>query len=244
MNEEIKNDPNLARLKKSARRVNAPKLTEDLLYKASNNAKFGPRKLHTPRLVLNLFGGAAVLMFTFALSTANTQQLTYIMEVPSELSKIGSSMSSDALMVEGDTVLSSEDLVKDHGKTLKEFGEGVLGNYVSNHPQTFSDSAWIGQSKPMWVFVVADQVYIANKYDYDTFMPLLTTAEFDANAREENYKANAVGIKLLIQGEDQVVYPLIVTSASEPELFAKLNQLFVSTTFTVVPTNIALDSTN
>ncbi|MFM8926737.1 MAG: hypothetical protein ACKOFA_00840, partial [Rhodoluna sp.] len=69
MSKDFEKDELLAKLAKSAGKKKAPTLSDDLLYSATRpSEKFGPRRLQTPNLLVNLVGGAAILAGAFALS--------------------------------------------------------------------------------------------------------------------------------------------------------------------------------
>jgi len=184
MSKEYEKDELLAKLAKAAGKKKAPTLSEDILYKATRPDEiFGPRKWHTPKLLINLFGGAAVLAGIFALS-ANPPQRALI--DPNFNLNLNQKMQGDAL--------------------------------------------------PEWVFVVTDGVYFPNG-DNAELKTLFKAEELAQVAAELSTDSSQQGIKLLIQGEDGVLHPLVIKAGQDRTLYALLLEDLLTRTFSSVPLN-------
>lgn len=234
MSKEYEKDELLAKLAKAAGKKKAPTLSEDILYKATRPDEiFGPRKWHTPKLLINLLGGAAVLAGIFALS-ANPPQRALI--DPNFNLNLNQKMQGDALLAQGDVSFTEEQLSSPLEVSLSEWGNRAVGNYVSNTPGAFNEEMWKGQTRPEWVFVVTDGVYFPNG-DNAELKTLFTAEELAQVAADLSTDSSQQGIKLLIQGEDGVLHPLVIKAGQDRTLYALLLEDLLTRTFSSVPLN-------
>jgi hypothetical protein len=249
MKNKFEDDEVLAQLSKAARKTKAPKLDESIIQSAIlSKPKFGPRKFLTPALMFNLAGGAAVLagvfVFTGPLGTTNQPM------VSSDIMDPFSKMQGSALLAQGDLEITEEDLLARDGVSLAEHGLSAIGNYVSNSPAEYVDEMWTGQGGTetgnLWVFVVTDAVYIANDENSVPLSSFLTSEKLGPAIGEGSSleygeqlasSSDADGIRLLVQGDNNILYPLVVPVNQEPgSLYSELLGKIVSDQFTKVPT--------
>jgi hypothetical protein len=242
MKNKFEDDEVLAQLSKAARRTKAPKLDESIIQSAiSSKPKFGPRKFLTPALMFNLAGGAAVLagvfVFTGPLGPTN-QPMVY-----SDIMDSFSRMEGSALLAQGDVKITEEDLLDRDGVSLAEHGLSAIGNYVSNSPAEYVDEIWNGEggaeSGSLWVFVVTDGVYMSNSENTLPLSSLFTDGKLGSYISENQIatSSDADGIRLLIQGDSNILYPLVVPVNEAPgSLYTELRENILSNTFTQVPT--------
>lgn len=237
MSKEFEKDDLLAKLAKTAGKKKAPALSEDILYQATrSDQKFGPRKWHTPKLLINLAGGAAVLAGIFALS-ANPPQ-NAIMEADLN-PNLNQKIQGDALLVQGDISFNEEQLASPLAVSISDWGQRAIGNYVSNHPEAFDGQMWTGQTKPMWIFVVTDGVYFPNgaHQKLSDLFTLFSAEKMSQVSLGLTTDSNVPGIKLLIQGEDGVLHPLVVTNVQDGIFYNEVLDLLIGQTYTAVPLN-------
>lgn len=249
MKNKFEDDEVLAQLSKAARKTKAPKLDESIIQSAMlSKPKFGPRKFLTPALMFNLAGGAAVLagVFVFTGPLSPTAQEM----VSSGTMDPFSRMEGSALLVQGDVKITEEDLLARDGVSLAEHGLSAIGNYVSNSPAEYVDEIWTGQGGTetgnLWVFVVTDAVYIANDENSVPLSSFLTSEKLGSAIGEGSSlgygeqlasSSEADGIRLLVQGDNNILYPLVVPVNEEPgSLYSELLGKIVSDKFTKVPT--------
>jgi hypothetical protein len=249
MKNKFEDDEVLAQLSKAARKTKAPKLDESIIQSAMlSKPKFGPRKFLTPALMFNLAGGAAVLAGVFVLTgplSPTAQEM-----VSSGTMDPFSRMEGSALLVQGDVKITEEDLLARDGVSLAEHGLSAIGNYVSNSPAEYVDEIWTGQGGTetgnLWVFVVTDTVYIANDENSVPLSSFLTSEKLGSAIGEDSSlgygeqlasSSDADGIRLLVQGDNNILYPLVVPVNEEPgSLYSELLGKIVSDKFTKVPT--------
>ena len=249
MKNKFEDDEVLAQLSKAARKTKAPKLDESIIQSAMlSKPKFGPRKFLTPALMFNLAGGAAVLagvfVFTGPLGPTN-QPMVY-----SDIMDSFSRMEGSALLAQGDVKITEEDLLDRDGVSLAEHGLSAIGNYVSNSPAEYVDEIWTGQGGTetgnLWVFVVTDAVYIANGENSVPLSSFLTSQKLGSSVGEGSSlgygeqlasSSDAEGIRLLVQGDNNVLHPLVVPVNEDPSsLYSELRSVILSEKFTKVPT--------
>lgn len=234
MSKEFEKDELLAKLAKTAGKKKAPTLSEDILYQATKtDEKFGPRKWHTPKLLINLVGGAAVLAGIFALS-ANPPQ-NAIMEADLN-PNLNQKIQGDALLVQGDLSFTEEQLASPLAESISVWGQRAIGNYVSNHPEAFDGQMWTGQTKPVWILIVTDGVYIPNG-EIQKLADLFTAEKLSQASLGLTTDSSLSGIKLLIQGEDGVLHPLVITNVQESSFYNEVLDLLIGQTYTAVPLN-------
>ncbi len=250
MNNKFEDDEVLAQLSKAARKTKAPKLDESIIQSAMlSKPKFGPRKFLTPALMFNLAGGAAVLagvfVFTGPLGTTNQPMVS-----SGTMDQFSKKLEGSALLAQGDVKITEEDLLARDGVSLAEHGLSAIGNYVSNSPAEYVDEVWTGQGGTSagnpWVFVVTEDVYISNGEVSDRLSSYFTEDKLSSYPEEDRANnfldeiapsSEAEGIRLLIQGDDNVLHPLVVPVNEEPgSLYMKIRDEIESSTFTQVPT--------
>lgn len=249
MNNKFEDDEVLAQLSKSARKTKELKLDEGIIQSAiSSKHNIGRRKFAAPALMFNLAGAAAVIFGVFVVTgpLASSNQAVLSSGALDQLSKIEGSMA----LAMGHVKINEEDLLARNGKSLAEFGQSAVGNYVSNGPPEYVDEIWTGKGGTsygnLWVFIVTDAVYTAN-FDHPVLDKMLfadsslTTSLGEAQVlRHPDQVArssDADGIRLLIQGDSNILYPLVVpVNQEQGSLYQELRDYILSTTFTKVPT--------
>ena len=249
MKNKFEDDEVLAQLSKAARKTKAPKLDESIIQSAMlSKPKFGPRKFLTPALMFNLAGGAAVLagVFVFTGPLSPTAQEMVSSGTMDQFSR----MEDSALLAQGNVDITEENLLAREGVSLAEHGLSAIGNYVSNSPAEYVDEIWTGQGGTetgnLWVFVVTDAVYIANDENSVPLSSFLTSEKLGSAIGEDSSlgygeqlasSSDADGIRLLVQGDNNILYPLVVPVNEEPgSLYSELLGKIVSDKFTKVPT--------
>jgi hypothetical protein len=249
MKNKFKDDEVLAQLSKAARKTKAPKLDESIIQSAIlSKPKFGPRKFLTPALMFNLAGGAAVLagVFVFTGPLSPTAQEMVSSGTMDQFLR----MEDSALLAQGNVEITEENLLAREGVSLAEHGLSAIGNYVSNSPAEYVDEIWTGQGGTetgnLWVFVVTDAVYIANDENSVPLSSFLTSENLGSAIGEDSSlgygeqlasSSDADGIRLLVQGDNNILYPLVVPVNEEPgSLYSELLGKIVSDRFTKVPT--------
>jgi hypothetical protein len=241
MNNKFEDDEVLAQLSKAARKTKAPRLDEGIIQSAiSSRPNVGRRKFSAPALMFNLAGGAAVIagVFVFTGPLGPTNQEVLSSGTTDQFSKI----SGEMLLAMGDVKITEGDLLSRKGKSLSEHGLSAIGNYVSNSPSAYVDEIWNGQGgtsdENLWVFVVTDAVYIANGDNRVTLSRPFTEEKVKSYADQIASSSEADGIRLLIQGDSNVLYPIVVpVNQEQGSLYIELRDYILSTTFTKVPTS-------
>ena len=231
MKNKFEDDELLSKLSKAARQPKAPLLSDKIIYSAvDTDLEYAPRKLSTPRLLVSLVGGAAVLAGVFLFFSPGP-----VIDVSTD--PIGEMASN--LIIRGELEISENDLLFRKWATLAEFGQSAVGNYISNCPTEYVDETWNGQggynAGRVWVFVVTDNVYFPNSSDFGT---LFSEASLSAYRNEIASRSDADGIRLLIQGSNEKLYPLVIPETNKPNsLYAQVLDKIESNTFTKVPKN-------
>lgn len=231
MNEKIEKDELLNKLRQSAKNPNAPILSEEILFAATKSEqRFGPRKLHTPKIILNLVGGAAVLAAVFAL-TLNPSQT----DILKDLEPNGTSGSASIAM--GNFIFTEEELLVSQKLNLAYWGQKAVGNYVSNSPETYVDNLWPGR-QAYWIFVVADGVYMPNERSAE-IRNMFKAENLDQFSGELSKDSTVRGIKFLIQeqGVGGALYPLVVREDQESSFYKQVRDILLSDTYTQIPLN-------
>lgn len=251
MKNKFEDDEVLAQLSKAARKTKVPKLDESIIQSAMlSKPKFGPRKFLTPALMFNLAGGAAVLagvfVFTGPLGSTNPEQAIY-----NDVADLSQKMAEGAgALAVGNVKISEDDLLSREGLSLAEHGLSAIGNYVSNSPAEYVDEVWTGQGGTsegnLWVFVVTDAVYISNGDTPARLNTFFSEEKLSSYLGEDQALgsddqiasgSDSDGIRLLIQGDSNVLHPLVVPVNEElGSLYIELRDNILSSTFTKVPT--------
>lgn len=237
MGKEFEKDELLTKLAKTAGKQKTPTLSEDLLYSATRvTEKFGLRKWHTPKLIVNLAGGAAVLSGIFMLSLNNVPNSS-IQPLIDPNAKVDTRIASGSnLLAMGDKTFTEEELINPLPVSLAAWGERAVGNYVSNNPENYKDEIWSGATSPTWIFVVADGVYFPNDASSE-IKTLLGSFSWDQVSQQLSADSNQHGIKLLIQDESGTLFPLVIRENPESNLYLQARDILLSQTFSLVPTN-------
>jgi hypothetical protein len=253
MTKHFEDDELLKSLGKAAGKNKAPKLDELIIHTAvSSEPKYGPRRLRTPGLILNLMGGAAILAGIFGISS------TFLPD-PSKTfsSTVDSTSRPELLLKEGQSLaaiaidnktFTEEDFLARNGKSLAEFGMGAVGNYISNSPDEYVDEVWAGQGGyidgewptqdgylkgGLWVFVVTDETYWPNK---ERLWDLFSLEMLERHRSDIATRSDEDGIRLLVQGASRKLHPLVIRVNNEPgSLYEQLLERLESATFTKVP---------
>lgn len=249
MNNKFEDDEVLAQLSKSARKTKEPKLDEGIIKSAiSRTQNVGRRKFSTPALMFNLAGATAVIVGVFVVTGTPGSSVKQVLSngTLDQFSKIEGSMA----LAMGHVKINEEDLLARDGKSLAEFGQSAVGNYVSNSPLQYVDEIWTGKGGTsygnLWVFVVTDAVYFANFERPVLRRALFADSSLSTSGGEDQVirhpdqiasSSDADGIRLLIQGDSNILYPLVVPVNEEPgSLYRELRDYILGTTFTKVPT--------
>lgn len=236
MKKEFEKDELLAKLSKSAGKTKAPVLSEDIIYAATNSAKkFGPRKLHTPRLLVSLAGGAAVLAGVFSLSLNSAQNALVNPESTPNAKLDARNSSGSALIAMGDISFTEEQLVSVSSLTLNDWGQMAVANYVSNQPERFEAELWSGQ-EPAWIFVVVDGVFAPNQGG-DELRDLFKKEKLSQVSDEITSDSGIRGIKLLIQDQASggALYPLVIKENPDSSFYLLVRDTLLAQTYTAVP---------
>jgi hypothetical protein len=235
MKNKFENDELLSKLSKAARQPNAPLLSDKIIYSAVDaDQKYGQRKLATPRLLVSLLGGALIFGTVFVVSSTGGIE-------PKILASLGGTTTDYSfLLVQGNVEISEFDLLVRYWGSLAEFGQSAVGNYVSNKPTEYVDEIWRGQggynSDMVWVFVVTDAVYFPNQTNGSSLNKMFSEENMKKYSSEIASRSDADGVRLLIQGSNNKLYPLVIPENNQPGSFYKqvLEQL-EGDTFTKVP---------
>lgn len=235
MKNRFEDDELLSKLSKAARELKAPRLSDKIIYSAVDaDQKYGPRRLATPRLLVSLLGGAFIFGTVFVVSSPGGIG-------PKILAGLGGSTSeSSFLLVQGNLEIGEFDLLVRNWGSMADFGRSAVGNYVSNRPTEYVDEIWRGQggynSDMVWVFVVTDAVYSPNQTNGSSLNKMFSEENMKKYSSEIASRSDADGIRLLIQGSNNKLYPLVIPENNQSGSFYKqvLEQL-VSDTFTKVP---------
>ena len=229
MKNKFEDDELLSKLSKAAGDPKAPSLHEAIIYSAvDSDLKYGPRKLATPRVLVSLVGGAAVLAGVFLFISPGPvldNSTDPIGEMPSNL------------IIRGELEISEQELLVRNWGSLAEFGQSAVGNYITTSSTEYVDEIWKGQggynSGRVWVFVVTDDVYFPNSSDFGT---MFSEASLSKYSDEIATKSDVGGIRLLIQGSNEKLYPLVIPENNQPgSLYAQILEKIESNTFTKVP---------
>ena len=235
MSKKFEHDELLSKLSKAASERTAPKLNDSIIYSAvDSDLKYGPRKLATPRLIVSLLGGAFIFGTVFVVSSPGALRTKTLASLG------GSSSESSFLMVQGNLEISEYDLLARNWGSMSDFGQSAVGNYVSNRPTDYVDEIWRGQgghnADLVWVFAVTDAVYTPNQTNGSSLNKMFSEENMKKYSSEIASRSEADGIRLLIQGSNDKLYPLVIPENNQPGSFYKqvLEQL-EGDTFTKVP---------
>jgi hypothetical protein len=230
MKNQFENDELLSNLSNAAVERKAPTLSDDIIYSAiSTDSKVRSRMVARPKLVFTLAGGALALGMVYALPNSDG-----ITPLSGKVDMVPFSESSP-LMRAGDYKMSEEDLLSHGPKSLSDFGQTAVGNYASNEPTEYIDEVWQGQggynADRVWVFAVTTAVYLPNKSDS---LGTMFSQENLIKFRDEIAdSSDAAGIRLLIQGASNKLYPLVIPENKKPgSLYLQVLEILESDTFT------------
>jgi hypothetical protein len=253
MTKHFEDDELLKSLGKAAGKNKAPKLDELIIHTAvSSEPKYGPRRLRTPGLILNLVGGAAILAGVFAIANPFIQDsitpLSAKVDSTSRPDYLQTVAPSLAAIRMGNETFTEEDFLARNEKSLSKFGQDTVGNYISNRPDEYIDEIWAGQGGyidgqwptqdgyikgGLWVFVVTDAAYMSNG---EGLFRLLSAEMLDKHASEIASRSDEDGIRLLVQGENRKLYPLVIRVNNKPgSLYKQVLENLEGDTFTKVP---------
>jgi hypothetical protein len=238
MKNQFEDDELLAKLSKAVAEPKAPKLSETIIHSAvSTELNYGPRKLATPRLLVNLVGGALILGTVFVLtSTGGIKELSNQIDGLS-----GGQSTGEFLLAQGDTKISEQDLLDRKWGSLSKFGQSAVGNYVSNRPSEYVDEMWRGQGGYdsgglVWVFAVTDAVYVPNQTNGPSLSKMFSEENMKKYSAEIASRSDADGIRLLIQGSNDKLYPLVIPENNQPgSFYNQVLEKLEGDTFTKVP---------
>jgi hypothetical protein len=237
MSKEFEHDELLSKLSKAAAEPKYPKLSETIIHSAVHaDLKFGPRKFATPRLLVNLVGGAIILGTVFALTSP-----VGLEDFSAQIQELaGTGSNSSFLMAQGNLEISKYDLLVRNWGSMAEFGESAVGNYASNRPTEYVDEIWRGQggynAGMVWVFVVTDAVYLPNQSKGYSLNQMFSEENMKKYSNQIASRSDADGIRLLIQGSNDKLYPLVIPENNQPGSFYKqVLEKLEGDTFTKVP---------
>ncbi|NBW73617.1 MAG: hypothetical protein EBR26_04340 [Microbacteriaceae bacterium] len=197
-------DELLNRLRNAEGKLDAPVLPEEILYLATKpERKFAIRKLQSPKLVLNLLGGAAILALVFIVSTSpRDTQITDL-----SFSKMAPLYDSTMpLEPEITFQLTEEDLITPRTVTLNEYGQKLSGGLVNS----FEADIWSGQTEPFAVIVIADGLYLPREITMDNLKQLFGAEKIAQVSNDVSTDESVQAIKLLIQTDSGVIHPLVI----------------------------------
>jgi hypothetical protein len=224
MNNGFEDDELLSKLREAASEHKAPRLSDTLIYSVTDiELRNSPMKLATPGRLVSLLGGFALLFGAFL----STSQGATIDISEDHLDRVLSGV------IQGDLEISEIDLLVRNAESLPELGQTAIGNYISNRPKEYVDEIWKGQggynSGKVWVFVVTDKVHFPNSSDLST---MFSEASLRKYSNEIASQSDADGIRLLIQGSNEKLYPLVIPVSSQPgSLYSKVLEKIESNTF-------------
>jgi hypothetical protein len=241
MKNKFEDDEVLAQLSKAARKTKAPKLDERIIQSAMlSKPKFGPRKFLTPALMFNLAGGAAVLagvfVFTSPFSQINETSLSTSPEGPSlrEMPKMSLDM--------GDKKFTEEELLSSNSVPLSDLGFAAVG-YTPSGASEYIDKTWQdradGQNGNLSVYVVTDAIYSPNNENYESLGDFFNDGKVANLKSELASSSDAEGIRLLVQGTDGAIYPMVIpVNEDAGSLYTKVRDQILIDSFTLIPTVI------
>lgn len=240
MKNKFEDDEVLAQLSKAARKTKAPKLDESIIQSAMlSKPKFGPRKFLTPALMFNLAGGAAVLAGVFVFTSPFSQ----INETSLSTSPEGSSLRDMPKMslAMGDKKFTEEELLESNGVSLGELGLRAAAGYTPSEATEYIDETWQdradGQNGTLYVYVVTDALYSPNNENFKSLGDFFTDGKVANLKSEIASSSDAEGIRLLVQGTDGAMYPMVIpVNEDAGSLYTKVRDQILSDSFTLIPT--------
>jgi hypothetical protein len=241
MKNKFEDDEVLAQLSKAARKTKAPKLDERIIQSAmQSKPKFGPRKFLTPALMINLAGGAAVLAGVFVFTSPFSQ----INETSLSTSPEGSSLRDMPKMSldMGDKKFSEEELLSSNSVPLSDLGFAAVG-YTPSGASEYIDKTWQdradGQNGNLSVYVVTDAIYSPNNENYESLGDFFNDGKVANLKSELASSSDAEGIRLLVQGTDGAMYPMVIpVNEDAGSLYTKVRDQILIDSFTLIPTVI------
>jgi hypothetical protein len=240
MKNKFENDEVLAQLSKAARKTKAPKLDESIIQSAMlSKPKFGPRKFLTPALMFNLAGGAAVLAGVFVFTSPFSQ----INETSLSTSPEGSSLRDLPKMslAMGDKKFTEEELLSSNSVPLYELGLRAAAGYTPSEATEYIDETWQeradAQNGTLYVYVVTDALYSPNNENFKSLGDFFTDGKVANLESEIASSSDAEGIRLLVQGTDGAMYPMVIpVNEDAGSLYTKVRDQILSDSFTLIPT--------
>jgi hypothetical protein len=241
MKNKFEDDEVLAQLSKAARKTKAPKLDESIIQSAMlSKPKFGPRKFLTPALMFNLAGGAAVLAGVFVFTSPFSQ----INETSLSTSPEGSSLREMPKMSldMGDKKFTEEELLSSNSVPLSDLGFAAVG-YTPSGASEYIDKTWQdradGQNGNLSVYVVTDAIYSPNNENYESLGDFFNDGKVANLKSELASSSDAEGIRLLVQGTDGAMYPMVIpVNEDAGSLYTKVRDQILIDSFTLIPTVI------
>jgi hypothetical protein len=241
MKNKFEDDEVLAQLSKAARKTKAPKLDERIIQSAMlSKPKFGPRKFLTPALMFNLAGGAAVLAGVFVF----TGPFSQMNETSLYTSPEGSSLRDMPKMslAMGDKKFTEEELLSSNSVPLSDLGFAAVG-YTPSGASEYIDKTWQdradGQNGNLSVYVVTDAIYSPNNENYESLGDFFNDGKAANLKSELASSSDAEGIRLLVQGTDGAMYPMVIpVNEDAGSLYTKVRDQILIDSFTLVPTVI------
>lgn len=225
MNNWFEGDELLSKLRGAAAEHKAPRLSDAIIYSVTDiELKNVPIKSATPGLLMSLLGGAALIFGAFMTVSPESKIAISTDQLDRELS---------GAIIQGDIEINEIDLLVRNGESLSDFGQSAIGNYISNRPKEYVDEIWKGQggynAGKVWVFVVTDKLSFPNSSDFSTMFSEATLKKY---RNEIASQSDADGIRLLIQGSNEKLYPLVIPVNSQPgSLYSKVLEKIESNTF-------------
>jgi len=234
MKKEFENDPLLQQLQRATEVKQAPKIGEDILIRATAINPSPLRKFQTPRLLVSLAGGAAVI----ALVSVGLSQSPFSDLALRLTGDQNSEMSASIAM--GNYTFTEADLLARNSVSLAQYGKAAVGNYVSNHPTEYFDQMWQNhlpeENKEHWVFLVTDDIYIPNFQDEKTFFKISNQDWLVENYSKFATTSDAAGIRMLVQDNSRKLFPLVVPVDNSPgSFYLELRDEILNLSFTKVP---------
>lgn len=241
MKNKFEDDEVLAQLSKAARKTKAPKLDESIIQSAMlSKPKFGPRKFLTPALMFNLAGGAAVLAGVFVFTSPFSQMNETSLYTSPEGSSLRDMPKFSLDM--GDKKFTEEELLSSNSVPLSDLGFAAVG-YTPSGASEYIDKTWQdradGQNGNLSVYVVTDAIYSPNNENYESLGDFFNDGKVANLKSELASSSDAEGIRLLVQGTDGAMYPMVIpVNEDVGSLYTKVRDQILSDSFTLIPTVI------
>jgi hypothetical protein len=189
--------------------------------------------------MFNLAGGAAVLAGVFVFTSPFSQ----INETSLSTSPEGSSLRDLPKMslAMGDKKFTEEELLSSNSVPLYELGLRAAAGYTPSEATEYIDETWQeradAQNGTLYVYVVTDALYSPNNENFKSLGDFFTDGKVANLESEIASSSDAEGIRLLVQGTDGAMYPMVIpVNEDAGSLYTKVRDQILSDSFTLIPT--------